>query len=121
MPKKILIVDDDSGVCHSFAMLLAGEGYSVDETTDSAEAESLVKRNRYDLCIFDYKMNGLHGLDLLLKTKAVNPQGAVFIISAMSNIEELCRKATDAGLVDGIIGKPFDVEALLKRIAAVIS
>jgi len=49
MPKRILIVDDDSSLCNSFTMLLRGEGYSVDATTDSLEGEILVKKDKYGI------------------------------------------------------------------------
>ncbi|MFA5117427.1 MAG: response regulator [Candidatus Omnitrophota bacterium] len=111
--KKILIVDNDSSVCDSMATLLRLEGYSVDETTDSAEAEMLIKKERYDVCLFDYKMDGLKGTDLLKLTKNENPRCLVFIISGMVDIDKSSTK-----LADGIINKPFHIEALLQRIAA---
>ena len=119
MPKRILIVDDDSSLCNSFTMLLRGEGYSVDSTTDSLEGEILVRQDKYDICFFDYKMKGLNGKDLLKITKKVNPLCSVFIVSAMMNIDELCKKEIKAGLVAGIISKPFHVEEILQRIAAI--
>ena len=119
MPKRILIVDDDSSLCKSFTMLLRGEGYSVDSTTDSLEGEILVKKDKYDVCFFDYKMKGLNGKDLLKITKNANPLCSVFIVSAMMNIDELCKKEIKDGLVAGVISKPFHVEEILQRIAAV--
>ncbi|MDP2653182.1 MAG: response regulator [Candidatus Omnitrophota bacterium] len=120
MPKKILIVDDDAGICNSLAILLRGEGYCVDEVTDSGAAALLIKKDKYDLCLFDYKMKGLSGIDLLNMTKEINPQSAVFIISGMLDLEELCAKERNAGLIAAVISKPFDVETLLQRIAAAV-
>ena len=114
MPKRILLVDNDLSVCDSVATLLRLEGYCVDEATDSAEAAILIKRDRYDICLFDYKMDGLNGLELLKLTKDVNPQCAVFIVSGMVDIDVACKK-----LAEGIISKPFDVDALLQRIALI--
>jgi len=121
MHKKILIVDDDSGVCNSLAMLLRDEGHDVDATTDSGEAVDLIKKDRYDVCLFDYKMKGLNGKDLLKITKNVNPRCSVFIVSAMFNLDELCKKEIKSGLITGVISKPFDVEELLQKIAAIIT
>ena len=119
MPKRILLVDDDQGISNSLAVLLRGEGYDVDVTTDSTEGAVFIKENRYDISIFDYKMKGLNGVDLLKMTKVRNPQCSVFIISGMLDIDELSNKKKDADFVTGIITKPFDVESLLQRIAAV--
>ena len=120
MPKRILLVDDDEGISNSLAILLRGEGYDVDVTTDSGEGAVLIKENKYDVSIFDYKMKGLNGVDLLKMTKVKNPQCAVFIISGMLNIDRLSNNKKNADLATGIITKPFDVEALLQRIAAVV-
>ena len=120
MPKKILLVDDDLGISNSLAFLLRDEGYDVDVTTDSTEGAVLIKKNRYDVSIFDYKMRGLNGIDLLKMTKVKNPQCAVFIISGMLNIDGLSNKKKAADLATAIITKPFDVEALLQRIAAIV-
>ena len=119
MPKKILLVDDDQGISNSLSILLRGEGHYVDVTTDSTEGAVLIKKNRYDVSIFDYKMKGLNGVDLLKLIKVKNPQCAVFIISGMLNIDKLSNKK-NADLVTSIITKPFDVEALLQRIAAIV-
>ncbi len=113
--KKILIVDNDSSVCDSLATLLHCEGYCVAETTDSAEAAMLIKKNKYDVCLFDYKLDGLNGSDLLKLTKNENPRCSVFIISGMVDIEQSCMK-----LADGIISKPFRIEALIQKIAAIV-
>lgn len=120
MHKKILIVDDDLGVSNALAMLLREEGYYVDGVTESSGAAILIKKEKYDICLFDYKMDGFNGVDLLKMTKEVNPRCSVFIISGMLNIDELCKKEMKAGLIAGVISKPFDVGALLRRIAGVV-
>ena len=118
MPKKILLVDDDLGICSSLAILLRDEGYCVDETIDSEEATDLIKKDRYDICLFDYKMQGLNGMDLLKMTKAVNPTCLVFIISGM-DIDEIFSREMPNNLVAGSISKPFDIEVLLHTIGTV--
>jgi len=116
--KRILIVDDDPDICNSLAILLRIEGYCVDETIDSEEATDLIKKDRYDICLFDYKMQGLNGMDLLKMTKAVNPTCLVFIISGM-DIDEIFSREMPNNLVAGSISKPFDIEVLLHTIGTV--
>ena len=120
MHNKILIVDDDPGVCNSLALLLRGEKYHVDKATDSGERAILIKKNKYDVCIFDYKMKGFNGIDLLRIVKEANPSCPVFIFSAMLSLDKLCKKEIKAGLLAGIISKPFYVDELLQKIRAVI-
>jgi DNA-binding NtrC family response regulator len=116
MPKEILIVDDDKNVGHSLAMLLREEGYLVDNTTDSREGALLIEKNGYDVCLFDYKMKGLNGIDLLKMAKNKHPRCAVFIISGMLDIDMLDADKNMSRLVAGIINKPFDIELLFEKI-----
>ena len=116
MHKKILIVDDDTGVSNSLAMLIREEGYLVDNTSDSGEGVLLIEKNRYDVGIFDYKMKGLSGIDLLKMIKNKNPRCAVFIISGTLDIDTLRADKNIGSLAAGIISKPFDIEALFQKI-----
>jgi DNA-binding NtrC family response regulator len=121
MHKKILVVDDYESICESLAMLFREEGYLVDNTTDSSKAALLIKKNRYDACVFDYKMKPLTGIDLLRIVKKINPRCFVFIISGLLNIELLSVDKNVISLATELISKPFDAEALLKKVAAVFS
>jgi DNA-binding response OmpR family regulator len=114
---KILLVDDNAELCVELAGIFRAEGYLVDNTSDSSEGAGLIKRNRYDVGILDYKMKGLNGIDLL---KEVNPQCPVFIISGMLAIDKLIIEERVSGLVAGIINKPFDLEMLLQMVRGVI-
>ena len=120
MYKKILIVDDYESICNSLAMLFREDGYFVDSTIDSSEAALLIKKNSYDACVFDYKMKPLTGIDLLKIVKDKDPGCAVFIISGVLSIELISADKSVVSLATGLITKTFDVEELLKRVAAAI-
>ena len=120
MQKKILVVDDYESICDSLAMLFRDEGYLVDNTSDSSKAAVLIKKNKYDVCVFDYKMKPLTGVDLLKMVKNKNPGCFVFIISGVLTIELISADKKVVALATGLITKPFDAEGLLKKIAAVL-
>jgi len=119
MRKKMLIVDDDTSVSNSLAMLIREEGYLVDNTSDSGEGALLIEKNEYDICLFDYKMKGLSGVDLLKMMKSKNPRCAVFIISGTLDIDTLHADKNIGSLAAGIISKPFDIEALFQKIRTI--
>lgn len=116
MHKKILIVDDDTGISDSLAMLLREEGYLVDNTSDSGEGALLIEKNKYDVCLIDYKMKGLTGIDLLKMIKNKNPRCVAFIITGMPDIDILSANENLGSLIAGIVNKPFDIELLFKKI-----
>lgn len=116
MHKKILLIDDDTELCQELAEILRNEGYLVDDTSDTKQGEVFIKGNNYDIFIFDYKMTGLNGIDLLRKAKEKNADSSVFIVSGRPFIEKLLEEENVLGLVSGVINKPFDVEDLLHKI-----
>ena len=120
MVKKILIIDDDVGLCQDLAGILRDEGYFVDNVSDSVKGLTLINQNAYDVSLFDYKMTGLNGVDLLRKAKQKDAKSVVFIISGMPFIEELLEEEMVSHLVDEVINKPFDIEALLQKIRNII-
>ncbi|MBF0511432.1 MAG: response regulator, partial [Candidatus Omnitrophica bacterium] len=117
MCKKILVVDDDQSVSNSLALLLREERYLVDNTSDSGQGAFLIEKNVYDVCLFDYKMKGLTGIDLLKMAKNKNPRCVVFIVSGTLDIDALRADESVVRLVASIISKPFHIEALLQKIS----
>lgn len=116
MHKKILIVDDDTSVSNALAMLIREEGYLVDNTSDSGEGAILIEKKNYDVCLFDYKMKGLTGIDLLKIIKNKNPRCTVFIITGTLDIDTLWADKDIRNLAAGIISKPFNIERLFQKI-----
>ena len=56
---KILVVDDEQGLCAGVQEALRREGYVVDATTDAPAALKLTEQRLYNLVISDIKMPGL--------------------------------------------------------------
>jgi len=121
MKKRILIVDDDAELAEEIAEILRDEGYFVDSATDSGRGEALIGKNIYDAYLFDYKMSGLTGTDLLRKAKEKDPKAAVLIISGRPFIEKLLKEEKMDHLVSSVIKKPFDAETLLDKIKDLVA
>jgi DNA-binding response OmpR family regulator len=119
MPQKILIVDDDAELAEEMADILRDCGYLVEHTSDSTHGKDLIEENNYDIYLFDYKMAGLNGVDLLRKVKEFNKIGKIFIISGRPFIELLLLEEGVRDLVDHVIKKPFDIEMLLQKIKSI--
>ncbi|MBM4309241.1 MAG: response regulator, partial [Deltaproteobacteria bacterium] len=108
---RILVVDDDLGMCQMLSEVLGEEGFFVSTTSESLEASKLLKREEFDVLITDLKMKGLKGLDLLDEANRVAPLTPVIIITAFGTIESAI-KAMKMGAYD-YITKPFQMDELL--------
>jgi DNA-binding NtrC family response regulator len=108
---KVLVVDDDLGMCGMLSDVLKEEGFSVHTTGESFEASKILKKEEFDVIVTDLKMKGLKGLDLLEVAHKVAPMTPVIIITAFGTIESAI-KAMKMGAYD-YITKPFQMDELI--------
>ena len=108
---KILVVDDDLGMCGMLSDVLKEEGFSVHTTGESLEASKILKKEEFDVIVTDLKMKGLKGLDLLEVAHKVAPMTPVIIITAFGTIESAI-KAMKMGAYD-YITKPFQMDEIV--------
>ncbi len=107
---KILVVDDEQGLCAGIQEALRREGYMVDAVTDSARALKTASERLYNLVISDIKMPGLSGLDLLNQVRA-HHRDTIFILMTAYGTVENAVEAMKQGAYD-YLPKPLDMKRL---------
>ena len=80
--KRILIVDDEKDIVYLFALILEDNGYLVDTYTDAIVALVEFKANYYDMIMLDYRMEGLNGLELYQKIRAIDKSARAMLLTA---------------------------------------
>lgn len=108
--RYILIVDDEPLVCQSVQMLLAAEGYVVEQAKDGFEALAKFEPGKYDMIFTDYFMPAMRGDKLAAAIKKRAPRQPIVMLTAFP--EKLQTSACPLGGIDSFICKPFDVEML---------
>ncbi len=117
--EKILVVDDQAGVCHSFKKVLGRHGYEVIAALGGEEALEKVTIENPDLVFMDVTMPKLGGLETLKKLKALAPDLTVIMMTGYSTTEKAIT-AMKYGAYDYII-KPLDNVKLLALVKKAIS
>lgn len=112
--KKIMIVDNEQGLCRMMEAVLMDDGHAVRSFTDPLEAVELFRPGIWDLVISDIKMPGIDGLELLQRIKAVEPDIPVIMITAFATVE-MSIQALRKGAYD-MLTKPFEPDELLFRV-----
>ena len=107
---KILVVDDEQGLCAGVQEALRREGYVVDAVTDPAAALKLTRERLYNLVVSDIKMPGLSGLELLTQTRA-HSRDTLFILMTAYGTVESAVEAMKQGAYD-YLPKPIDLKRL---------
>src|SRR5215813_5443715 len=116
----ILIVDDYNTMVRIIRNLLKQLGFeNVDDASDGSTALTKLRAKRYGLVISDWNMEPMTGFELLREVRADPALGKTpFIIVTAESKTENVIAAKKAG-VDNYIVKPFSVQTLRHKIAAV--
>jgi two-component system response regulator AtoC len=112
--KKVLIVDDESGMRHMLSVLLEREGYAIDTAEDGKQGLDKIRANQYDLVLCDIRMPEMDGLTFLESTKNLNRALPVIMMSAFGNVDTAI-EAMKKGAYD-YVSKPFKADEILLRL-----
>jgi DNA-binding NtrC family response regulator len=107
---KILVVDDELGLCAGLQEGLRREGYQVDAAHDAAAALQLAGRGLYNLVISDVKMPGMDGLELLAQIRARSRDTLFILMTAFGTVGNAV-EAMRLGAYD-YLPKPIDLKRL---------
>jgi FixJ family two-component response regulator len=115
----VFIVDDDASVRDALSLLLSLRGHA-SATFASAEDFLAAAKNDWRGCaVIDIRMQGMSGLDLQARMRALGMTLPVIVITAHGDVAA-ARQAFLADAVD-FIEKPFDGEQLLRAIEAALA
>jgi len=102
---KILIVDDEPGVCDIIYKTFTYSGFTAFTATKAKKALSILKKEKPKIVFLDILMPDVDGLELLKQMKEIDPGLIVIIVTAKQD-EETRNKALQYG-ADEVVTKPF--------------
>jgi PAS domain S-box-containing protein len=116
---RILVVDDDLGVCQSLRDLLTQEGCDVLVATGGCEGLAKLDTEAVDLVLSDVVMPDLDGYELFQEVRARHPGLPVVLMTAFHfDKDHVIKRSKLAGLDDVVYKKPIDpqkLRAIIKR------
>lgn len=111
---SILVVDDDEYICNLLKDTLGDEGYMVETISSPLKALELIKEGSFNILIADIKMPQMDGLELLEKSRQINPELLVILITGYPSIDNIIT-AMKKNAYD-YITKPIDPDEVLSSI-----
>lgn len=106
---RILVVDDDLGVCQSLRDLLTQEGCEVVVATGGREALEKLGAAPVDLVLSDVVMPDLDGHELYNRVRERHPDVPVVLMTAFHfDKDHVIKRSRMAGLEDVLYKKPID-------------
>jgi signal transduction histidine kinase/CheY-like chemotaxis protein len=116
---RILVIDDEAEVRATLAEILASQGHLVSQAASGAEGVSLFQVHHHDLVLTDLGMPGMTGWRVAEAVKALSPATPVVLLTGWD--DEVARPEANAGRVDQIMRKPFDLEDVAAVVAKALA
>ncbi len=110
---RILVVDDDPGICRTLEEILAGSGCEVETAGNGVEALERIAAHRFDLLLTDVVMPKMDGHDLYLELQQSHPDLPVLMMTAFHfDKDHIIKRARMKGLQGVIFKKPLNPDHL---------
>jgi two-component system response regulator ChvI len=117
MSHVIALVDDDRNILTSVSIALQAEGFVTRVYSDGPTALKALADNPPELGVFDIKMPGMDGMELLRRVREFSAIPVIFLTSKDDELDEALGLAMGA---DDYISKPFSQRLLIARIRALL-
>jgi two-component system, OmpR family, KDP operon response regulator KdpE len=115
--RRVLVVEDDTGIRNVVRALLEAEKYRVVEAETAARANVEARSHKPDLVLVDLGLPDRDGVEVI---RAIRSWSTVpIIVLSARTLEEQKITALDAG-ADDYVTKPFGAAELLARVRAAI-
>ena len=115
---RILLVDDDEDILWANKMILSGEGFTVDISTDPKEALEKIKSEQYNIFIIDYMMPKIKGDELAYMILAQDKSVGIIFLTGYSEYAEYMKMVGNVD--DFILFKPISRKELIDAVKSKI-
>lgn len=118
---RILVVDDDSAISDTLAVILSANGYHAKAVHSAEEAIEESVLMAPDVLITDVIMEGMSGIELAIHISNTVPTCKIILFSGQAQTPELLREAEERGYRFELLHKPVHPEVLLQRLGEYVT
>jgi two-component system OmpR family response regulator len=115
---RLLVADDEPFLCDAVAASLRFLGFAVTTAGTGAEALRLARERPFDLIVLDVMMPGPDGFEVVRRLRRDGCQVPVIFLTARDTGQDKVAGLMIGG--DDYLTKPFGLEELAARVAAVL-
>lgn len=116
LPSKVLFVDDEIEFVQTVSQRLISRNVGTYGVFSGEEALELIAEDRPEVMVLDLKMPGLHGVEVLRKTRELAPEVEVIILTGHGTNQDMLQ-CMELGAF-AYMNKPVDIEELSATIKA---
>lgn len=111
---KVLLVDDEIEFVSALAERLRLRGYNTNAVSQAEEAFTIIKDDRPDVVLLDFRMPGMDGIETLKEIKKIDPSINVIMLTGLEDSQSIA-EAKKYGAPEYIM-KPADIYELTAKI-----
>ncbi len=112
--KKAMVVEDEAAIAQLLKIHLTQLGFDVEAFHDAESAFVQLQNKTYDLCLLDWMLPGVQGVDFLKKIRPMHKNLKIMMVTAKADPESIIT-GLESG-ADDYLPKPFDAGVLLARV-----
>ena len=117
MGTKILVVDDETGICDLLKIYFEKEGYEVKTAGDGVEGINYFKMYEPDLVLLDIMLPKKDGWQVCREIREISSKPVIMITAKGDVFDKVLGLELGA---DDFVVKPFDMKELSARVKAVL-
>ena len=117
MLKKILLIEDESGIADTIIYPLTAEGFETHWVTTGKDGLSYLNSDKADLVILDIGLPDINGFDVLKEIRKSSRVPVLFLTARSDEIDRVLGLELGA---DDYVLKPFSPRELAARVKAIL-
>lgn len=115
--ERVLVIDDDVGLCELVGEYLQPEGYTVEAIHNGERGVDRALEGEHDLVVLDVMLPGTNGFDVLRRIRAKSRIPVLMLTARGDDVDRIVGLEIGA---DDYLPKPFNPRELVARIRAVL-
>jgi DNA-binding NtrC family response regulator len=117
MAKRVFVVDDETNIADTLAVILRNEGYQATAFYNAQSALEQAGDRGPDLIISDVMMPGMSGIEMAMLVKERHPECKILLFSGQASTLNLLETVRERGHNFELLAKPVHPTDLLARVA----
>ncbi|TMP72285.1 DNA-binding response regulator [Pseudoalteromonas sp. S1609] len=113
---KLLMIDDDTGLCELLSEYISAQGFSIQTAHDGQQGLELALQNDYALILLDVMLPSIDGFEVLKQLRQSKLTPVIMLTAKGEDFDRIFGLELGA---DDYIPKPFNHRELLARVKAI--
>ncbi len=111
---KAIVIEDEAAIAQLLKIHLKDIGFEVDLFSDAETAFTAFQIKSYDLCLLDWMLPGVQGIDFLKRIRPQYPELKVLMLTAKADPDSIVQ-GLESG-ADDYLTKPFEAKVFAARV-----